>query len=48
VNVEVIRFRYTPAPGRFYGPPQPAIDTGPRTHGIAADSVNARSENDRD
>jgi hypothetical protein len=41
VNVEVIRFRYTPAPGAFYGPPQAAIDTGPRRHGIAVDSVNA-------
>jgi hypothetical protein len=27
VNLEVIRFRLTPAPGQFYGPPQAAVKT---------------------
>jgi hypothetical protein len=41
VNVEVIRFRYVPARGRFYGPPEAAVDTGKDKHGIAVDEINA-------
>jgi len=39
VNVDVIRFRFTPAKGEFYGPPQAALQT--ETHGIAVSEENA-------
>lgn len=41
VNVEVIRFRFTPGRGRFYGPPEASRDGGPGKHGIAVEAVNA-------
>lgn len=41
VNVEVIRFRYIPARGRFYGPPEAAVDAGKDKHGIAVEEINA-------
>jgi len=34
VNVEVIRFRFTPAQGRFYGPPEAARNTAQRPPAI--------------
>jgi len=40
VNVEVIRFRFTPGRGHFYGPPEAARQAG-RNHGIAVEKVNA-------
>ena len=40
VDVEVIRFRFTPGRGRFYGPPEAALDAG-EDHGIAVEEVNA-------
>jgi hypothetical protein len=39
VDVEVIRFRFTPGRGRFYGPPEAAIKAG--EHGIAVEEANA-------
>jgi hypothetical protein len=39
VNVEVIRFRFTPGRGQFYGPPQAAQQT--ERHGIAVEKGNA-------
>lgn len=39
VNVEVIRFRFTPARGEFYGPPQAAQKT--QRHGVAVAHTNA-------
>jgi len=39
VDVEVIRFRFTPARGDFYGPPQAAVESERR--GIAVDKANA-------
>ena len=39
VDVEVIRFRFTPARGDFYGPPQAAVES--ERHGIAVDKANA-------
>ena len=39
VNVEVIRFRFTPARGEFYGPPQAAQKT--ERHGVAVAHINA-------
>jgi hypothetical protein len=39
VNVEVIRFRFTPAHGEFYGPPQAAQK--PERHGVAVPHANA-------
>lgn len=40
VDLEVIRFRFTPARGRFYGPPQ-ASQTTPQLPFPAVDSTNA-------
>lgn len=40
VNVEILRFRYTPPPGRFYGPPSSA-DTRPAGGGGMAAAVAA-------
>jgi hypothetical protein len=39
VNIEVIRFRFTPGRGRFYGPPEAARET--ERHNIAVEEVNA-------
>lgn len=39
VNVEVIRFRFTPARGQFYGPPEAATKTN--GHKIAVEKKNA-------
>lgn len=39
VNVEVLRFRFTPARGEFYGPPQAAQKTA--RHGVAVARANA-------
>jgi hypothetical protein len=41
VDIEVIRFRFTPGRGRFYGPPEAARDTGRDGHGSAVEEVNA-------
>lgn len=40
IDVEVIRFRFSPARGRFYGPPQ-ALQTTPQLPFPAVDSSNA-------
>jgi hypothetical protein len=39
VNVEIIRFRFTPARGHFYGPPQAAQQT--ERHGKAVEKINS-------
>jgi hypothetical protein len=39
VNVEIVRFRFTPGRGRFYGPPEAARETS--DHGAAVEEVNA-------
>lgn len=41
VNVEVIRLRYVPARGRFYGPSEAAVDAGKDKHGVAVEKINA-------
>jgi hypothetical protein len=41
VNVEVIRFRFTPARGKFYGPPQAALPQQPQPGTAAFSPVEA-------